>query len=96
MAIPFKVEGAIGQDVEIPDLRCLSCDAQCDAATAVGFTGIVYPEEGDLTVCASCGHLMAFTDKGYALRNLTAKELSFALQNKHVQAVQRARAQRNN
>ncbi len=42
---------------------CLNCGAQLDAASNV--TGERQPGPGDFTMCAYCGHLMAYTETGF-------------------------------
>jgi hypothetical protein len=51
--------------------RCLACEAELNAATGCGDDR---PRPNDLTICLTCGHLMAF-DRRLRLRPLTDKEM---------------------
>lgn len=54
-----------------PD-HCVNCHKELDAASGVGHKEM--PEEGSVTVCYYCGHIMGF-DANKKLRELTDEEM---------------------
>lgn len=62
---------ALGQSRRVPESSCTRCGDKLDAATCVGDDE--GPTPGDITICATCGHVMAFADD-LILRELTAEE----------------------
>lgn len=91
---PIEIDGTeMGEPIELGhDNGCPACGKVLDAATSVG--DIVHvPEDGDASVCAYCGNLMAFNKDG-TLRPMTDAEFKEASTNKHVLAIQSEIARR--
>lgn len=85
---PIKMKG-LGESVEMnEDIRCLNCNEKLDEASPVG--DMAYPAEGDISMCAYCGHLATF-DADHMLRDLTDEEMDEATAHPDVQAVIEAR-----
>jgi hypothetical protein len=84
---------ALDSASRIPPSPCPGCGKVLDAATGVDDKGLHQrsPEAGDVTVCISCGHIMVFAHD-LTLRNPTAAEMREIAGNRHVIAIQRARA----
>lgn len=59
-------------DHQTPPTRCTNCNGLLDGATGVGHDHA--PTPGSVTVCAYCGHLMAYDDN-LAMRELTGDEI---------------------
>lgn len=72
----------------MPPSACLSCGGHLDAATEV--FGASVPSPGDITICLSCGHIMAFADD-LGVRELTGEEAHWVAGNKKILALQAAR-----
>jgi hypothetical protein len=77
----------------LPPSRCPNCGKVLDAATGVDEKGLHQrlPAAGDFTVCIGCGHIMVFAND-LTLRNPTAAEMREIAGNRHIIAIQRARA----
>jgi hypothetical protein len=73
----------------VPPMACLGCGKKVDAATLPD--GGVGPDEGDVTICFYCGHLMAFT-ADRKLRDLTSDEMHDVAGDPLILRMQRARA----
>ena len=71
-----------------PASRCSSCGTVNDAATSV--EGDKTPDEGSITVCLWCGHIMAY-DTDLKLRELTNEEAIAVAGDKRILAIQRGR-----
>ena len=56
-----------------PSFACLDCGAVNPAQT--GVTGKARPSPGDISICWTCGHLMAFADADGRVRALTDAEI---------------------
>jgi hypothetical protein len=56
-----------------PGFACLDCGAPCPVHTSV--TGAARPSPGDISICWTCGHLMAFADADGRVRALTEAEV---------------------
>ncbi len=65
---------------------CLSCGTIVDAATGVGQDD--RPEEGDVTICIKCGHLMAFSSD-LSFRELDEEEKKLLAKDETVLAIQK-------
>jgi hypothetical protein len=52
-----------------PGFACLGCGTLNPAQT--GVTGQARPSPGDISICWTCGHLMAFADADGRVRALT-------------------------
>lgn len=78
----------VGDTHRIPASKCFSCGAVNDAATAVAADA--KPEPGAITVCLTCGHIMAYADD-LSLRELTAQEQIDIAGDKRILAIQRGR-----
>lgn len=76
---------------DVPSSACLACGYVCDAVTCATRGNDVIPDEGCLTICLRCGHLMAF-DAELQLRDLTDEEMYKIAGRKDLIAVQKARA----
>lgn len=61
------------EHVRIKENKCLICGYLMNAATIVGEKNFEPPKAGDLTICFSCGNVMAFTEYG-GLRPTTREE----------------------
>jgi hypothetical protein len=59
-------------DFGVPTCRCLACGKELDMA--MNSEGKDPPRPGDLTICLTCGHLMAF-NAGLELRELNDDEM---------------------
>lgn len=71
------------------DNQCPSCHTKLDAATnADGHNS--FPEEGDLSICINCHHVLVF-DKNLVLKPMTA-EIFKTLHHEDVEALLRAGA----
>jgi hypothetical protein len=79
----------IGTSIDIAPSACTGCGKELDMTASVG--GDHPPEEGSITICFTCGHIMAF-DGNLRLRDLTDKEIVAVAGDKRVLAVQHARA----
>ncbi len=78
----------IGPGYRVKKCKCLSCGKELDGATALH--GDYKPKPGDITVCISCGHIMAYGRK-QTLRELTDKEMYAVAGNKDILLIQKAR-----
>jgi hypothetical protein len=76
---------------EVPETKCLECGKRLNEMTD-GLLFYSAPSPGDLTICAHCGHMMAFT-KTMRLRQLTKIETGQANRHPEVQQAQRVRLQ---
>jgi hypothetical protein len=88
---PFKVQ----RDARLTPSPCTNCGKVLDAANAVKESlskrrRVVMPSPGDITVCISCGHVMAFDDD-LKLRDLTAAEIAKIAGDRRLLAIQWAR-----
>jgi hypothetical protein len=73
-----------------PECICPSCGKVFDMATDA--TSDETPSPGDITICLTCGHLMAFTDD-MTVRELTPKEMHEIAGDPYVLALQKARGE---
>jgi len=73
--------------------HCPNCHKYLDAATCISSQGAA-PEPDDITICAYCGHLMAFDDT-LRLRQLTSTEIYAVAGDPLILAAQRARSKIN-
>jgi hypothetical protein len=62
----------IGKSHEVKGNQCLYCGKELDMAAGINTED--GPGTGDITVCLTCGHLMAFGED-LALRKLTDTEI---------------------
>ena len=62
----------IGEPCKLSASECPNCKTVCDRASCVGEDG--EPEPGDITVCMTCGHVMAFAEN-MSLRELNNEEI---------------------
>jgi hypothetical protein len=60
------------EDYHTPETRCLNCGKLIDGATPVG--GGRAPQEGDISICLDCHHLMIY-DANMRVRALTDEEV---------------------
>lgn len=81
----------LGIDRKVPDSKCLNCGEALNGATGVmkedGEDRA--PQDGDVTVCYNCAHIMAFAESG-GFRPLTDGEMYAVAGDKAVLAVVRA------
>lgn len=77
-----------GTDHKIKESRCLSCGKKLDGCTSVACDAM--PSPGDVTICITCGHIMAFGDD-LTLRELTDAEMYEIAGDERILAVQAAR-----
>jgi hypothetical protein len=83
----------LGKGRRMPSSPCLSCGTVNDRAANVSDDGRDRsPRPGDINVCFRCGHVMAYDD-GLRLRDLTPAEQIEIAGDKHILAMQRARAE---
>jgi hypothetical protein len=75
--------------MELKTSACLACGKILDAASCIDDTGHA-PGPGDITICFSCGHVMAFADDT-SLRELTSDEMYTVAGNPVILAIQKAR-----
>lgn len=73
---------------ELPASCCTACKKELDRASGVGNSD--KPEPDDITICLTCGHIMAFDDD-LSLRDLTEVEIYNAAGDYRIIAVQNAR-----
>ena len=78
----------VGDTHRIRASTCLSCGVINDAATGVDDSDKPYP--GAITVCLTCGHIMAYADD-LGLRELTVQEQIDVAGDKRILAIQRGR-----
>lgn len=78
----------IGRSIELDHNPCLNCGAPLDAAKGVG--NDKKPRPGDISVCAYCGHIMAF-DEQLKLRQLNDDEVRDVAGMKEVLTIQKVR-----
>jgi hypothetical protein len=71
-ATMLKKVGPVPDTYATPPRKCLWCRKHLDKATNV--TDVTEPKDGDVTICAGCGHVMVFT-AGLDLRKPTKEEL---------------------
>jgi hypothetical protein len=62
----------IGKPNRMPPSACTACGTKLNGATGIATDGA--PSPGDITVCLSCGHVMAYADD-LTLRDLTDAEM---------------------
>jgi hypothetical protein len=81
----------LGEDARTPQCACLNCGALLDAAINVHADNEkgALPEPGGITVCYTCGHVMAFNDD-LTFRELTDREIVGIGGNKKLLAIQEA------
>jgi hypothetical protein len=72
----------------LPKATCLACGCQLNRASS--FTHDNRPDDGDLTICIRCGHIMAYT-ADLSMRELTDAEVVKAAGNQEILDIQRAR-----
>lgn len=78
----------IGRSIKLDHNPCLNCEAPLDAAKVIG--NDEKPKPGDITVCAYCGHIMAF-DGQLKFRQLNHDEILDVAGMKEVLTIQRLR-----
>lgn len=72
----------LGPDIKVHESHCLGCGTHLDAATHVNDSGKEYvPDDGAITICYKCGHVMAF-DADTRLRELNTEEMYAVAGNK--------------
>lgn len=83
----------VGPGHDVRKNVCTNCGYELDAATVVAeeIGNKTSPEEGDITICIGCGHLMVF-DKDMVLRNPTDDEILKVAGDPRMVAVQKALA----
>jgi hypothetical protein len=74
-----------------PGFACLDCGTLNPAQT--GVTGQARPSPGDISICWTCGHLMAFADADGRVRALTEAEVVGVAGDPRIVRVNNARAQ---
>jgi hypothetical protein len=81
----------------LPKATCLACGCQHNRASsfetlarARSDTHDNRPDDGDLTICIRCGHIMAYT-ADLSMRELTDAEVVKAAGNQEILDIQRAR-----
>jgi hypothetical protein len=62
----------MNNDFDTPENKCINCGYILDKA--MNTTGEGGPEDGDITICINCSHIMAF-GANLELRELTAEEM---------------------
>ena len=72
----------------LPKCACLACNKVLDRATSVDQD--IVPNTGDITICLSCGHLMAFADD-LSFRALTCEEMIVTAGDRRILDIQHAR-----
>ena len=78
----------IGTSQKVAPSACTACGKVLDGCSSVD--GEHKPKPGDITVCISCGHLMAFADD-LTMRDLTDEEMHAIAGDPRIIAIQRAR-----
>lgn len=73
---------------DMPKQACTACGKQLDAVSHV--KGDAIPDEGDISLCLYCGHIMVF-GQDLILREPTTAECSEIAGRKDILAVQKAR-----
>jgi hypothetical protein len=68
---------------------CINCGKELDMAMSILHSK--KPKPGDITICLTCGHIMAFGEQ-LKFRNLTNEEMLTIAGNKTLLAIQKARA----
>jgi hypothetical protein len=71
----------------LPESACLGCGTLLDTATSLFEDAI--PNDGDVTICIKCGHIMVFENN--RPRNPTDVEMKDIAGNPRILAVQKAR-----
>lgn len=88
MGINKKIE--VGQTKYfVEDIKCIACGYLLNAATSC--TGDEVPVEGDISICISCGHVMAFADDCGNLRDLNDAEMREVAGHPTILRIQKAR-----
>jgi len=65
----------LGPDHILEPSHCLNCKKELDACSVINEDGSAeVPDDGDITICIYCGHVMAF-DKHAKLRQITDREM---------------------
>jgi hypothetical protein len=80
----------MSKSTRTPECICPACGKVSDTATDP--TSDEEPSSGDITICLTCGHLMAFTDE-MTVRELTWEEMHEVAANPDVLAIQKARGE---
>lgn len=78
-------------DTRLPESKCTACGYLTDTATCPSDDNAV-PEEGAITVCIRCGHMMAY-DAELRLRDLTDEEMHEVAGNEDILRIQEARGE---
>jgi hypothetical protein len=79
----------LGASVKAIPSPCTGCGKVLDMAACVD--GDYSPEPGNITVCFTCGHLMAYNNN-LKLRDLTDKEIIEVAGDRRIIAMQKARS----
>jgi len=74
----------------MPICHCLDCGKELDRVTHPTDPA-ARPEPGDISICLSCGHVMAFAED-FTVRALTGKEMVEIAGDPRIMAIQKARA----
>lgn len=83
----------LGDMVSLPDCECLNCHLAMKGSTALNEDGsTVMPDEGSITICSECGHIMAFGE-GLKLRELSDEEMLEVAGDKRILIAQAALAE---
>ena len=72
----------------MPECKCLGCGRALDCAS--NMLSADSPGPGDITICLTCGKLMAFKDD-LSFRELTGTEMIEVLKDPRVALLERAR-----
>lgn len=83
----------LGERVSVPQCECLNCHLVMNSSTAMNEDGsTVLPDEGSITICSECGHIMAFGE-GLKLRELSDEEMLTIAGDKRILIAQAALAE---
>jgi hypothetical protein len=84
-------KSAVITSTRVPPSHCLNCGKMVDATTSVSEGG---PQPGNITVCWTCGHIMAFAND-LTLRKLSDEEMHAVAGDPLLIAIQKLRKMRN-
>ncbi len=83
----------VGPDQFLALDHCLNCKCQLDACSVINDDGSEeVPNDGDITICVYCGHVMAF-DHQARLREMTDGEARAVAGDARLLAISRAIAE---
>ena len=82
----------LGPQRKVPASKCLGCGLELTNASTVNHHDRA-PQEGHMTVCSKCGHVMAFR-ADLSLREITPAEAMEIVDDPRVASLQLARLRR--